>query len=211
MTCCPELLQAEAAQVRGHLSSTRQQVCINVLILFSHSSHVQLFATLWTVAHQAPLSMGFSRQEYWSGLPFPSPGDLPHPVIEPVSPALAGRFFTSWEAPSMSSHPLYCEEFSLPLHFLLRWQSQKYALWLPGWPSFQGGLNWIELIECSGLCRESQLWTSRGAERGNSYHPMISLKGVGPTAKVPWTTPVSAGLSVLVPLLPLAMHSEACL
>ena len=51
-------------------------------------SHVQLFATLWTVAYQAPQSMGFSRQEYWSGLPFPSPGDLPIPGIEPGSPAL---------------------------------------------------------------------------------------------------------------------------
>ena len=49
-------------------------------------SRVQLFATLWTVAHQAPLSMGFSRQEYWSGLPFPFPGDLPNPGIEPRSP-----------------------------------------------------------------------------------------------------------------------------
>ena len=54
-------------------------------------------ATQWTVAGQAPLSMGFSRQEYWSGLPFPPPGDLVDPGIEPaspVSPALAGRFFT---------------------------------------------------------------------------------------------------------------------
>ena len=51
-------------------------------------SSVQLFATPWTVAHQAPLSMGFSRQEYWSGLPFPSPGDLPDPGIERRSPAL---------------------------------------------------------------------------------------------------------------------------
>ena len=49
---------------------------------------VCLFATPWTVAHQAPLSMGFSRQEYWSGLPFPSPGDLPNPGIKPRSPAL---------------------------------------------------------------------------------------------------------------------------
>ena len=51
-------------------------------------SRVQLFATPWTVAYQAPLSMGFSRQEYWNGLPFPSPGDLPNPGIEPRSPAL---------------------------------------------------------------------------------------------------------------------------
>ena len=51
-------------------------------------SRVLLFATPWTVARQAPLSMGFSRQEYWGGLPFPSPGDLPNPGIEPGSPAL---------------------------------------------------------------------------------------------------------------------------
>ena len=47
-----------------------------------------LFATQWTVAHQGPLSMGFSSQEYWSGLPFPFPGDLPDPGVEPRSPAL---------------------------------------------------------------------------------------------------------------------------
>ena len=71
--------------------------------MLSLFSHVQLFETPWTVAHQAPASMGFSTQEYWSGLPFPSPGDLPDPGIEPtslMSPALAGRFFTTsatWE------------------------------------------------------------------------------------------------------------------
>ena len=51
-------------------------------------SRVRLFVTPWPVAYQAPLSVGFSRQEYWSGLPFPSPGDLPDPGIEPRSPAL---------------------------------------------------------------------------------------------------------------------------
>ena len=51
-------------------------------------SRVRLFGTPWTVAYQAPLSVGFSRQEYWSGLPFPSPGDLPNPGIEPGSPVL---------------------------------------------------------------------------------------------------------------------------
>ena len=61
-------------------------------------NHVQLFVTPWTVACQAPLSMGFSRQEYWSGLPFPPPEDLPDPGTELVcliSPALAGQFFTT--------------------------------------------------------------------------------------------------------------------
>ena len=58
-------------------------------------SHVQLFATPWTVVYQAPLSMGFSRQAYWSGLPFPSPGDLPDPGIEHGSPALQADAVTS--------------------------------------------------------------------------------------------------------------------
>ena len=63
--------------------------------MLSHFSHVQLLATLWTVARQALLSMGFPGQEYWSGLPFPSPGDLPSPGTEArslLSPALTGRF-----------------------------------------------------------------------------------------------------------------------
>ena len=58
-------------------------------------SRVRFFVTPWTVAHQAPPSMGFSRQEYWSGLPFPSPGDLPHPGIKPRSPALQADALTS--------------------------------------------------------------------------------------------------------------------
>ena len=64
-------------------------------------SRARLFVMPWTAAHQAPLSMRFSRQEYWSGLPCPPPGDLPDPGIEPaslMSPALAGRSFTTWEA-----------------------------------------------------------------------------------------------------------------
>ena len=69
-----------------HYHST--QVLISVLEKVKSLSHVQLVATPWTIAYQVPLSMGFSRQEYWSGLPFPSPGDLPNPGIEPRSPAL---------------------------------------------------------------------------------------------------------------------------
>ena len=66
--------------------------------ILSRFSRVQLFVTLWTVAHQASLSMGFSRQEYWSGLPCPSPGDLPDTGIKPtslMSSALADGFFTT--------------------------------------------------------------------------------------------------------------------
>ena len=65
-------------------------------------SRVRLFAIPWTVAYQAPLSMGFSRQEYWSGLPFPSPGDLPDPGIEPWSPALQAGVLLS-EPPGKSN------------------------------------------------------------------------------------------------------------
>ena len=61
---------------------------------FKESSHVWLFVTPWTVACQAPLTMEFSRPEYWSGELFPSPGHLPNPGIEPRSPAIVGRFFT---------------------------------------------------------------------------------------------------------------------
>ena len=71
---------------------------MTVTSFYAHPVMSNCFATLWAVAHQAPLSMEFSRQEYWSGLPCPSPGDLPDPGIEPVSPvspALAGGFFTS--------------------------------------------------------------------------------------------------------------------
>ena len=64
-------------------------------------SHVRFFATPWTVAYQAPLSMGFSRQEYWSGLPFPSPGDLPYPGSKPRSPTL--------QADASPSEPPNCQ------------------------------------------------------------------------------------------------------
>ena len=82
-----------------------KQWCVQI----SHFSHVQLFVTLWTVAHQAPLSLEFSRQEYRSGLPHPPPGDFPNQTIAPASltsPALASRFFTTsvtWEA--KHTHP----------------------------------------------------------------------------------------------------------
>ena len=72
-------------------------------------SHIWLFATPWTLACQAPLSMEFSRQEYWSGLPFPFPGDLPNPGIEPASLALEGMFLTTAAAKSLQSCPTLCD------------------------------------------------------------------------------------------------------
>ena len=87
----------------------RDDFSINILETAQLLNCVRLFATPWTVAHKAPLSVEFSRQEYWGGLPFPTPGDLPDPGIEPtslVSPALASGFFTTsaaWEAPPTNS------------------------------------------------------------------------------------------------------------
>ena len=84
--------------------------CARVLSRFSC---VRLLVTLWTVAFQASLSVGFSRQEHWSGLSCPPPGDLPNPGTEPaslMSPALAGRFFTAAAAPkSLQSCPTPCD------------------------------------------------------------------------------------------------------
>ena len=80
---------------------THTRTCVCMLAKLLHC--VRFFVTLWTITHQAPLSVGFSRQQYWSGLPFPSPRDLPDPGMETkslVSPWLAGRFFTisaMWE------------------------------------------------------------------------------------------------------------------
>ena len=111
-------------------------MCVCVL---GHFSHVRFFSAPWTVAHQAPLSMGFLRQEYWSGFPCPPPGDLPNPGIEPaslMSSALAGGFFTTsitWEAcngaPVQFSSvtqsclilcdPMNCSRPGLPVHHQL--------------------------------------------------------------------------------------------
>ena len=86
-----------------------------VLLLLSHFSHVQLCASLWAIAHQAPLSMEFSRQEYWSGLPCPPPGDGPNPGIKPRSPALEGEFVTTDppEKPPYPSRPALFDKTSI--------------------------------------------------------------------------------------------------
>ena len=83
-------------------------LCVRML---SHFSHVQLCATLWTVACQAPLSMEFFRQEYWSRMPFPSPEGLPNPGIEPI----AGRLFTT----EATKESLLGYKMRMQLHFVL--------------------------------------------------------------------------------------------
>ena len=99
-------------------------VCVQLLGL------IQLSATPWTTAPQAPLSMGFSKQEYWSGLPFPTPSNLPNPGMEPVSlksPVLAGRFFIT-EPPWSTMVLLYRKiRISMNLEILMPrlWQKVK--------------------------------------------------------------------------------------
>ena len=104
-----------------------------VLCMLSRLSHVWLFVTLWTVAHQAPLSIAFSRQEYWSGLPCTPPGDLLDPGIEPESltfPALADRFFTTsatWKAHSFI--------IQLQNIWLKNWRSESHSVMFDSlWP-----------------------------------------------------------------------------
>ena len=80
-------------------------LCVSIL-----GAHFCLFLTPWTVAHCALLFMGFPRQEYWIRLPFPSPRNLPYPGIEPTSPALAGRVFTT-EPPGKP--PSFCSSHEL--------------------------------------------------------------------------------------------------
>ena len=87
----------------GNRNEKKQTILKILWSTISCFSHVRLFANLWTIARQSPLFMGFSRQEYWSMLPCPPPGNLPDPGLKPTSltfPALAGRFFTTsntWE------------------------------------------------------------------------------------------------------------------
>ena len=105
-----------------------------VLLCAQLLSQLQLFATPWTVAHQAPLSTGFSRQKYWSGLPFPSPGYLPDPGIEPtslVSPALAGRFFIT--EPSGKPNRQYWLSWEVELERQVIVNAETYMLQSPYW------------------------------------------------------------------------------
>ena len=134
-------------------------------------SPVLLFATLWTVAHQAPLSMGFSRQEYWSGLPFPSPGDLPHPGIEPASPAFllhCRQILYCWTIGEAHNSKKY-HILKLPIwlygsqHLYIMWQRlEDTFFFLNGffkkyfWKGFTGSL--IERLESKKLlCHKDEM------------------------------------------------------
>ena len=127
--------------------------------VLSSLSRVWLCATLWAVVHQAPLSIRFSRQEYWSGLPCPPLGDLPDPGIKPISftsPSLAGGFLTPstiWEALNISSHH---ELFLLPI--------LQISCLIPTQPSSVTSVfscNWKANWKADSLARITQLGVSK--------------------------------------------------
>ena len=160
--------------------------------MLSHFSHVWLSSTPWTVTHQTPLHMGFSKQEYWSGLPFPPPRDLPNPGIKPtplMSPALAGGFFTTsatWEALNArisqfssvaQSCPTLCDPMDrsmtgLPVHRQLPEFTQTHVHWVSD--AIQPSHPVIPFSSCpqsfpaSGSFQMSQFSTSGGQSIGVS-------------------------------------------
>ena len=125
----------------------------------SSLSHVQLFVTPWTITHVTPLSMGFSRQEYWSGMPRPPPGDCPNPGMEPMSlmsPALAGRFFTAsatWEAPSA----VQCRQIN---KYYYRCQKKKKKK--------------EKNVYCGFVCKRANDWKQLKGEELQKYRAPIS-------------------------------------
>ena len=118
-------LQKLIERQQGHVVSkvSREGCCCLVAKLCP-----TLLPSPWTVAHQAPLSMGFPRQEYWSGLPFPFPGDLPDPGFKPASLVLAGRFFSTEPpgTPLVGGHFLAFSNFWQLLVSLGLWQHNSY-------------------------------------------------------------------------------------
>ena len=138
-------------------------------------SHVRLFETLWIRARQAPLSMGFSRQEYWSELPCPPSGDLPDPGSEPTSlksPALAGRFFTtsaSWK------HQKYHGRAELG-HELIT-QSLPSKPWVPTQSLLLPVTSWVSAV-CSYLCPHPCFWFPASMPSPGS--PAVALPPLAP-------------------------------
>ena len=107
-------------------------ILLHVKVKVKLLNRVRLFVTPWTIAYQASPSMGFSRQEYWSGLPFPSPGDFPNPVIEPRSPALWADALPS-EPPGKLTCSFYMSHVALQFsqHHLLKRLSLPRCIFLP--------------------------------------------------------------------------------
>ena len=125
-------------------------------------SHVWLFVTPWTIAHQALLSVGSSRQDYWSGLPCPPPGALPDPGIEPTSPALAGRFFTTVPPGKPRSWVVFsvCAQKAEPRYSVQYWLLTALLSWV-GLICWQNHTVRGCLYQCFSNCTCSWLGISR--------------------------------------------------
>ena len=143
--------------------------------ILSRFSHVQHFVTPWTVARQTPLSVGVSRQEDWSGLPFHSPGDLPHPGTEPVSPALADRFLPAKPA---EKPPFF---FLLPATNSTKWsidrkmKTERYTSILQSYPALNQ--NGIMPVTTAWMDRVITM-LRRGRPREKDKHHKVSLTGI---------------------------------
>ena len=135
-------------------------------------SHVQFFATPWTVAHQAPPSMGFSRQEYWSGLPFPFPGDLPDPGIEPRSPAFQADTLTSKLPGKPFKHLGKCKCVSCWTWPLL---TDKNWWWSLKWWHFSSGILYIHTEVISGPLELLLLWVQH--KEGKLLYDLVKWDG----------------------------------
>ena len=147
------------------------------LVLISHVKSCPTLVTPWTIAYQAPLSMGFSREEYWNGLPFPSPGDLPNWGIEPRSPALPADSLPT-EPPGKPllycGYIEFCQENALIITNTLFQQHKK---WLYTWPSPDDQYrNQTDYIICSQRWRSSihSAKTRPGADWGSDHEPLIA-------------------------------------
>ena len=160
-----------------------------------HFCHVWLFATLWTIAFQAPLSMGFSRQEYWSVLPCPPPGDLPGPWIEPaslVSSALAGRFFKrvppgkKWKWKSLSHVQLFVTPWTAALKAPLSMEFPRWEYWSGALPdSSAGDLPNPRIKPMSPILQVDSLPSeSPGKTKNTRVDSLSLLQGIFPTQEL---------------------------
>ena len=188
-----------------HIKMIRLHVCM--------LSCVWLFATPWIIIHQAPLSMGLSRQEYWNGLPFPPPRDLPDPGIERESPAVADEFFTTGppgkpqQAPSVQfssvtqscsalCNPRDCSTPGFPVHYQLLELTQTHIHWVgdaiqpshllssPSPPAFY-------VSHHQGLFPRSQFYAAGGQSIGVSASASVLPMNIQDWFPLGWTGLIS--------------------
>ena len=165
-----------------------------LLLLLSHFSCVWLFVALWTIVCQAPLSMEFSRQEYWSGLPFPSPGDLPDPGIEPRSPAFRQILYhlaAAAAAKSLQSCPTLCNPIDgSPPGPSVHWILQARVLeWVAisfsnAWKWSHSGVSNSEWPHGLQPTRPLRPWDSPGKNTGVGCHSFLQCMKVKTESEV---------------------------